>query len=801
MLVKYYKNENLSYSSRKRYRKIDSFVSFNEEEQLSILLGDGANTSIKTSVSNICDYVTIDDTRWFVTSYNYLNGGQVKLNLQRDVIGENGIAKCFGKIERGYTDNFLKYRKELNLNQILKERKYLQPNTMTYGNFSVDNHNNELWGILYLTNTEKITINIPEFSPKTVNYSYIENNTKYAKSYSQNCVLSFYVSTSNLAATTVVYKTKITIKGNSWTVDVNEVSKSYFGDAIIQINTTKFNDNSVNVNSALRIEAVKAASNLVVNAIFRNSGDSSFVFETPKTFPPLVTISQDYNGVVIKKGDKYYIYSVNIKNEKNDYHIGNNSELNDFIYNETNNHTIYINNGQISINLNYAKQTVPFFLEKVSNLSVDYIIYNNEILTGESAGNLDIESQKQLIDEPYTIIVMPLFDCNLSGVKTNNDGTTSNVSYKISRSTAFMVFNTIIQKLSGENPFLVDAQIYPYCPVLTNVASEINKYPLFYIQSNNYTHYCYTQLRPYTNVKKEYIQRQYSIVSPEQSNKFNFNFYDYVNYFEDNNGINYAKMLILIKTALKPFAIFSSAVIQPNGDNLNGITYSSDMRGAQPTSNGFECSIASNAFETYKRQNSNFQQIFALEQNELQKQHQVERVNDIVSTITNTATATAMGMIAGASAADVGVFKAGPAGAAIGGAVAGGGVGAAMTAQAIVNEKLRQYEEDLQQQRFNLTIGTIKNLPNTINRISSFNEIILRDFWYVIEIYECSEEEGKIVNNFIEKYGYGIGVFDFMVNYSKNGWFLRGNLISSDFIVNLHMIAEKELKGGIYIYE
>lgn len=801
MLVKYYKNENLSYASRKRYRNISNFVPFNEEEQFSILLGDGANTNIKTDVSNICDYITIDDTRWFVTSYNYLNGGQVKLNLQRDVIGENGIAKCFGKIERGYTDNFLKYRKELNLNQILKERKYLQPNTMTYGNFSVDNHNNELWGILYLTNTEKITINIPEFSPKAVNYPYIENNTKYAKSYSQNCVLSFYVSTYDLSFDTIVYKTKITIKGNSWVIDVNEVSEAFHQNSVIDIVTTKFDNNNSNVSSRLRIEAVKAASNLVVNAIFRNSGNSSFVFETPKTFPSIVSVSQDYNNVVIKKDNKYYIYSVNTKNEKEDYHIGNNSELNDFIYNETNNHTIYIDNGQISIDLKYNKAISPIFPEKVSNLSVDYVVYNNEILTGESVGDLVIESQKQLIDEPYTIIVMPLFDCNLSGKKMNNDGTTSDVSYKISRSTAFMIFNTIIQKLSGANPFLVDAQIYPYCPVLTDVASEINKYPLFYIQSNNYTHYCYTQLRPYTDVKKEYIQKQYSIVSPEQSNKFNFNFYDYVNYFEDRDGINYAQMLILIKTALKPFAIFSSAVIQPNGNNINGITYSSDMRGAQPTSNGFECSIASNAFETYKRQNSNFQQIFALEQNELQKQHQVERVNDIVSSITNTATATAMGMIAGASAADVGVFKAGPAGAAIGGAVAGAGVGAAMTAQSIVNEKLRQYEEDLQQQRFDLTIGTIKNLPNTINRISSFNEIILRDFWYVIEIYECSEEEKRIVDNFIEKYSYGIGVFDFMVNYSKNGWFLRGNLISSDFIVNLHMIAEKELKGGIYIYE
>ena len=42
-----------------------------------------------------------------------------------------------------------------------------------------------------------------------------------------------------------------------------------------------------------------------------------------------------------------------------------------------------------------------------------------------------------------------------------------------------------------------------------------------------------------------------------------------------------------------------------------------------------------NAFETYKRQNSNYQQIFKLQQDELQKIHETEKVNENTSGIVN----------------------------------------------------------------------------------------------------------------------------------------------------------------------
>ena len=48
MIVRYYENKELAYTSRKRYKTFN-FVPFYEEEQRAVLLGDGASTTLKTN--------------------------------------------------------------------------------------------------------------------------------------------------------------------------------------------------------------------------------------------------------------------------------------------------------------------------------------------------------------------------------------------------------------------------------------------------------------------------------------------------------------------------------------------------------------------------------------------------------------------------------------------------------------------------------------------------------------------------------------------------------------------------------
>lgn len=804
MLVKYYKSNELKYTSRKRYRNISNFVPFNEEEQFSILLGDGASTNIKTDVSNICDYVTIDDTRWFVLFHTYLNGGQVILYLQRDVFGENGVDNCFGKIERGYTNTFIKNRKELDLNQILKKRIPLIPSTNQYMNYTVDNHNNEMWGIMYIVKPtgidpstgnpypDKLNINIPAFKVIETNLNFIENGTKiiYRKKYTS--YISFNVKVGVPATTNGVRYYTATIDFTDtehYEVSVNSISET----ALYDIAYAAVSDPNLGLpldDPAYDIPVITSISERLASYIISYK-PNMFVI-------PDITVSSlpnyDYNNKTIAHNGKYYTYNTIDSNGQESGTIIE-SDIKLKLYD-----ICHSQDGFAGI-----KGLKLFGLENIeegtgisrcrSYCQYQYMQYNCTEISPSDAGVIEINLTEQLVDEPFSILVFPLYDVT---IRLSKD---VNTKYIIERKKAFQIFNTVVQYLSGgDNPYLVDAQIYPYCPDLSVVSSEMQGYPFFSINSTYYNRTVEVQLLPSSDVKKEYIERQYSIISPEQSGKFTFNFYDYYNTIEDKNGINQKKSSFTIKTSLKPYSIIASVVINPDIDCLNGITYESDLRGCNPSSNGFECSLSSNAFQTYKRQNSNYQQIFNLQQEELYKQHQVERVNEKASIVVNTLSAASMGAIAGASMGGNTTLGKSLGGAA-GGAAAGATVGFAMGEQYKHNEDLRIYEEYLQKQKFDLDIGTIKNLPNTINRISTFNEIIMRNFYFAIEVYECSDLEKNLVNTFIEKYGYGIGIFGLYSNFVKDKWFIKGTLVTSPFDTKLHNIASKELMGGIYIYE
>lgn len=829
MLISYYKDDDLIYTNRRRYKTFSKLPYF-QEKQRSVLLGDGAYTTVKTSVSNICNYVTIYDdinhkeTRWYVTSYTYMNGGQVQLNLQRDVIGEFGLDGTFGKIERGYTESILRNRKELQLNQILKKRTYLKPLNNKYGNYQIDNHNNELWGVMYFTkksnydpNTgeliktpDYININIPAFAPKDtiqIGNSDIFQVNNISQPYPAIIIRARVYASNNTeyldSTIAISWSPKEVIRENA--IGSTEKILSYDSNCVVGVS-----DNFTNYDWEIKTSI---------------SGDDKKAFEQSVASLLLNLSSNFANLIIYNNGSIAYKLPVNILHSTVDdisiYDKKNVKIGNDFYKVTINNDDKRVSYGSFdAIPENYwslIKYIADFFISqdpiKIKSLTTlqqqDFIAPNPNVsysvkslifskMSESESGNFLLDTTQQLIDEPYIINIFPLYDVNITGLGEN---------YNIKRSDAFTIFNTIIQYLSGENGYLIDAQVCPYCPNLSKVTNKfvvkndgVNiTYPVFSIDSTSYDHECEINLDPLDDIKKEYIEREYSIIPPDKNGKFTFNFYDY--------KLSKTNLRIKVKTALKPFNIISSAVIIPEEGSLMNMTYESDLRGCMSTSNGFECSLASNSFETYKRQNSTYQQLFAADVGELQEQHKVEMWNDITGTVVNTVTATAMGAIGGASMADAGLLGklAGTkmAGAIEGGIVAGGVVGTAMSLQAYQNSKLRDYEEELQQTRFDLNIQAIKNLPNSVNRISSFNEILFRDdsFWFVIETYECSEFEKGIVDEFLNRYGYSIGVFDDISKYVKNGNFIRSTLVASNYPVVLSNIASNELRGGIYYIE
>lgn len=786
----------MAYATRQRYIDISKFEPYKEEENRSVRLGDGANTFVKTQVDSLDEprfitYVTIEDTsyctRWFVTDYLYLNGKQVQLNLQRDVVGEFGLGNSYGKIERGYTDKILKYRKELSLNEVLVKRVPLKSTSSSYGNLIVDNHEGEMWGILYFTKDSTqntISINIPAFNPVYETSDPPQLNVRYQNG---EIIQDIFLSANTVVKTgygnkacrltyRAVYTDASTVNTSiSWSwasVDTHKMFLTVSGTP------THWEDGYFD----RMLELIKnyLDQNLQANGFSRPSTNGVFGLEP---------LTQNADGNIYEEGSDFYEYKAVsiVRDNAGSYDWGLFvSGLNAYLKSQTSGQW-----GCTSDDTGYHKAS--------SFIRVDTISYTRTLVPHSKAGIIDISMKQQLVDEPYCILVFPLYSTSLSiGGKT----------YPISKTNAFNIFNEVILALSGQNGFLVDAQIYPYCPDIdevqtTLVSEDGNSYPFMSVLSTSFETDVAVQPRPYLDVKKDYITRSYSIVSPDQSSKFTFNFYDYVNEFVEEGDKNAVTVNIKIKTALKPFSIISSAVIT-RVNSLKGLNYESNLEGSQSASGGFECSLASDAFETYKRQNSNYQQLFDIDRNELRKNQEVEKVNEATQFAMNMLTGTAFGAITGGSLADVGIFNS------TGAKAIGAGVGAAASAAVIggfggkqlsVNNSLREYEREIQQQRFDLTIGTIKNLPNSVNRISSFNEIIMKDFYYVLETYECTEEEMEIAENFITNYGYGIGVFDFLSNYKRNGWFLKASVLRSELPITLHQIFKADIEGGVYINE
>lgn len=882
MYIKYIKETSLALTTRKRYssnafpiisKQLDNNKLangfFRTEEQKKISLGDGVNTSVKTKSINICDYVimgtneevSVNITKWFVVYYEYLNGGQIILYLRRDIIGEKGLTNLFGKVDRGYLDNtnVLINRKELSVNEILKNRVHLKTDQIISGytkagsyNVSVSNNDEELWGIFYFVKDRaKLTetFDIPEFSKVDFN---LEVGDIKGNVISDGGVVFFdlkiAIPTAGTGATWYCRANiRLTFRNGALVVDEPKPSviiatspqTSGSGKYIRCILT----DDQGRGLGLLDASLVKT----IVTKILYNVAYKYAELYNNNIVPDGVintTIRQSdidfssYDGKIAKSNGRYYNCSISqIPNYQSDTegNTENSRSKNDeFVMNAIegtlpfdirtslgNQHIV-----QISADVHNYGGSADFehsYYFTVINYSIYWVNFTE--ITSNEANAITLEDFGDIVDEPFFIMAMPLYSVNIDGYTENN----------LSKENCFKAFNSIIKGLSGENSFLIDAQIVPYAPELKSYVelkhytedtqgNSINDFtiPLFYLKSSSYERVCTKQftigdytvsdmsmniLKVFANKKKEYCKKQYSIVSPEQSGKIAFNFYDYVNSSWINN--NTYNMRFIIKIALKPYSVIASCIIDRGSAgsefSLEGITYNSDMRGCQPNSGGFQASLASDQFQTYKRQNSNYQQIFNKQQEMLGEQHKAERVSEVTQGIMNTIAATVSGAMAGQAMTDAGIWGdmvgAQAVGAITGAATFGVIAAGANIAQGIVNEHYRQYEYKYKQDMFDLSIGTIKNLPLSVNRISSFNEIILKDFWFCLEVYECTKKESDIIDTFIENYGYAVGVYGYFSAYATNHCFVKGEILKSDLPVNLHQVAESDLGMGIYYYE
>ena len=415
-----------------------------------------------------------------------------------------------------------------------------------------------------------------------------------------------------------------------------------------------------------------------------------------------------------------------------------------------------------------------------------------------------------MLSQPYGIIAMPLFDTRVKvgGVITETTGVDNQKTY----------YKLISKYSGGAAPFIIDAQIIPYAPTVfkenlktdngvyidyTNmtdiIASKTGTYkgtPIVMLSNADINLDYYTNLNPYTDIQKEYTCRTYRLQSPSQDAAFDFKYYDYNRYATpfkiDETTV--ADTNIQVDITLKPFGVYMHAKPCCKDYSLVATREFDDISGMVCGQGIFQSSMTSSAFESYKRDNSLYSDIQERKIETLSIDQRTERVTEIVGGAIDTAQATAMGAMAGGS-------MGGMAGAAIGGALGGAATATAYHLQVTANDELREREMADARYFYNANLQTIKNLPNTLNRVSGMNQDILNHFCIYLEVYDCTAEEREIYDTLTNLTGNYLEINDKIGNYLIHGKYIHASIFTSDQKQEIVEAIKNDLNRGVYYYE
>lgn len=424
-----------------------------------------------------------------------------------------------------------------------------------------------------------------------------------------------------------------------------------------------------------------------------------------------------------------------------------------------------------------------------------------------------------IIAQPYGIIAMPLFDLRIKTISGFID-TSGADSQKL--------FYALINKYSGGSaPFIIDAQIIPYAPTIFNqnrktdngiyvdysglsdiIATKTDKYngtPVIMLNSADINVNRYITLDPYPDIQKEYTCRNYRIQSPAQDGAFDFKFYDYSRvgdkFIED--GAIKGDTYIQIDITLKPFGLYMHASPYVRDNSIVANKEYDDMRGLICGSGIFQSSMTSSAFETYRRENSMFQDIQNRKIESLNINQDVERTSEKMGAVLGTMQATAQGAMSGGAMADFMVMgnNAKGAGAIVGAAAAAAAAATTYAIQYQKNEELRARELADAKYFFDASIKTIKNLPNSVNRVSGLNQDILNHFCVYIEVYDCTAEELALYDILASMCGNRLEVNGIISDYLNNGKFIQAKVFKTGIKAELVSALKNDLEKGVYYYE
>lgn len=372
-----------------------------------------------------------------------------------------------------------------------------------------------------------------------------------------------------------------------------------------------------------------------------------------------------------------------------------------------------------------------------------------------------------------------------------------------------MAIKTAMAIAQQQKAYLYDIQLLPYCPI-PNAISDDNT--IFVNNSNEFSVVRYKDendveehvsiafhvpLSKFNTIVEHNIAAAQTAVEKKINNecdKWRLTSPNYSNYFdfsvEKNSGVEYFD----IDCVYKPYTPYIH--VNPNFKGLYG--YDDNSPRGLVLGGDFSLDQITDQWVQYQAQNKNFQAIFDRQIQNMELKNDVSRIQNILAAVAGTAQGTASGALTGSTMSPTGAV----AGAIIGGvSSAVGGV-----ADILINEKLRNETLDYTKDLFGYQLGNIQALPNTISKISAYNNN--NKIFPILEYYTCTEEEKKAFLNKVAWNGMTVMRIGTLSEFIYNTWekdditskgYIKGKLIRLELPIEIEKEhAEREIHGEDY---
>lgn len=741
-------------------------------------------------------------SRWFIINSERTRAGQYQLTLKRDVIvdyyniiNEGGIA-FIEKADLDVNSPFIFNEEEMTTNQI-KTTEYLLKDELgcpwIIGYYD-RNKINEMNGTVATNDIIPGSIQLTEDIENWEYYDYSNLSSTSKILQSLPTLLEYGIRTRHSGPSVENQKYDFYLRSSGESVGWNTKRERDDGRAILSFPAgTDFEPDVCNAILKSLNDNVSGGINTL------NSSVDSFVpgLTTQLEFDSFYT----FNGKIIRDAQGRY-YQVEVKQEP----TGEKA-----VYTDIKAGSLFNNMSKIVAGASYNLRGTPdqnsffvyhkyyeykFYLTRLENLETKYNIPASSLIT---------------TDAPWNIFAIPYGDVMfIPEVGSDYIATNKEIAMQCAMS------------MQQQHPGIIyDIQLLPYCPMPNQISDDIQfqeyygkkaieatdsrEYSIitsgtgddekkvgviFNVTSSNFTTNLFKEIKSgNTNIEKKVNSQcdKWRLASPNYSNYFDFS-------VEKNGGIQYFN----VDCNYKPFTPYIH--INPNFGNLYG--YDDNSPRGLVLGGDFSLSQIIDQWQQYQVQNKNFQNIFDRQIQNMEVQNKYQRINDIASAVVGTVQGTATGAMTGS-------LYGGVPGAVVGGVVGGVSSLAGGIADYRIKEQLRNEAIDYTKDQFGYQLGNIQALPNTISKVSAFNEN--NKIFPVLEYYTCTEEEKKAVRMKCALNGMTTMVVDSISNYWSNSlWYedyeqysrgyFKCKLIHCPSVANYKIYNEisSELYKGVY---